>query len=139
MNRRNRNRDLKGHLKKMHADRSHGTPSTKQCRIIAAKYNSNVLCRAANTLIQPDTEVLEHTRYLEESARIVKESVCQSPSWGDRQEELRQITHHIDKALTLLLDMEDTRYILDEDVAQFHRLAPNMHAPTSFFGTSWLH
>jgi hypothetical protein len=117
-------RDVQNHILKQHVQQVRGTWCTKVCRIVAARHKHNTIQNATLSLMQQPGRPTDFEHPLADSVAIMKQMLFSSPSWNDKKQELetlsaRSLAHHT----CILLDMEDTRYILRDDIQPFHQIS----------------
>lgn len=58
------------------------------------------------------------------AATIMREQLHRSPSWEKKScTPIQKLAVHVDTVIVLLLDLDDTRYVLLEDAHKFHRIS----------------
>ena len=128
-----RKQTLPDHVAKSHVGAKHSTPprATKQHRVMEALWNHDQMERATSGIFrQTGEEAPTKNNYLRRSAKILEDHLKQSPSWsevpsGKKQEVIRDGT-------TVLLDGENTRYILKADRDRFHRISEQYSCTDKF-------
>lgn len=117
----------KNHCKKQHVDMTHGTSSTKTCRLIFGINQSQNIQTATHRIVQLDGQPSaqgDQPNLLQKAASLLRAQLASSPSWPQAGDRLSKLCgKHLDEETVLLLDMEDTRYILSTDVALYHRVS----------------
>jgi hypothetical protein len=117
-----RKQKVQHHVEKYHAGHSNGTPINKQYHLMLALFNYDSVTEAVDRTIKRDVVDLPDKRYLYRSARILQKHLQESPSWDALRPSLVSQLTKFDRHCDIVLDMENTRYILKADAADFHRL-----------------
>jgi hypothetical protein len=113
---------MQAHLKSQHAKPPGGTTSKKQLRVIAALWIHEQIRKRVRHAIHGDSLDGEPQQYLRKSAQIIREGLESSQSWSILEKKLATVTY-LSRFTILLLDNEDTRYILVADAHIYHRIS----------------
>ena len=120
---RNLQRDLKNHIQKQHVNKEYGTPSTKLCRVIAATARHTRISCATKDLLEPGHAQRATPKYLQTAAAEMSQQLATSPSWQVEQDKMSKLSARLDRHTILLLDMEDTRFVLRSDATRYHKVS----------------
>lgn len=131
---------IQKHFGNLYRHRVVGTQSAKQERIMAGLWNWDQL-NLATASVTGQTSPIATSQYLAPSAAELRTGMTTSPGWpkARRANAPRGVTRaaaHLDEHLTLLLDCKSARYILIQDVGDYHKLSASV-AGTDKFLTSF--
>jgi hypothetical protein len=117
-------RDLSHHVEKEHVGKELGTSSDKVIRTMASMYNHEQTNNATHRFIHQAGRQPLTTSFLSRAAHRIREQMKRSPSWpACCATSMKKGPAKFDKLAALLLDVDDTRYILKEDTNQFHQIS----------------
>ena len=119
------------HLTKYHEPFEAGAISTKLQADVAARWDYSVVKSCAGKLfgrIGGPTE----GNFVSQGAKRMRQDLRQSPSWKRRAGDLARQGHNFDRAVTILLDVEHTRYILKEDAERYHKVSNKFRCTDRF-------
>ena len=119
------------------------TTSSKTCRVIVARARHNSVAQSMQGILQPALAHAVQSKHLETAARTIRQHLEASPSWPLVKARLSLVCgFKLDLHMKMLLDVPDSRYILKEDAAQYHRVSPQYVCTDNFlwhFLASLLH
>ena len=116
-------RRLADHFAALHTIDTGAVPSTKQQRVIAALWNHDQSNAQAAAFFNAPPPAPPMPMYIKRSADVLNEFMRRSPSWPDFAASASRVSAHLDEHIVLLLDFEDTRYILKADAGLYHRVS----------------
>ena len=112
------------HFKKYHEDTPVGTVLTKSVlRLAQAKHNWNQISGKVSELFNRHPPMEDSPNLLHESAQLLADQLRRSPSWQAEEPGLHKVSTMLDSRITLLLDVDDTRFIFKNDMDQYHRIS----------------
>ena len=119
------------HVSKAHINTDRGVSSSKQQRIMVALWNWAVMRTSINNVFAgPDPS---ETQYIQRSAKIIREQLQLSPSWADERAHLQRLSAaSLEDAIVVLLDGEQSRFVLRKDADGFHKISASYHCTDHF-------
>ena len=74
-------------------------------------------------------------RFAHKSAECLRQQLAQSPSWLSEQPRIEGESTRLDKEMRLLLDNENTRFVLRDEAGAFHRISDHYYCTTGFLNS----
>ena len=83
-------------------------------------------------LNNPGVQPQRADNYLSRSSEILVNQLKSSASLADERHEFHHATRTVDRRINILLDMQDTRFVLKRDTAGFHRVSKHLFCSDKF-------
>ena len=128
------------HYMRAHYAKLNGTASTKQLRLVQAKWNADISAAMSTNILGSREPDHGNFSYLRWSAVTMRNSLHPtSMQAGKKSAAGRRIgdrtSGHLDEHIVLLLDNKNTRYIRKSDASAFHRIGHHTCSTDAFIST----